>query len=315
MGYIYKIYNSINGKIYIGQTVHEIDIRFKQHVNAAKRNNKSNIALYNAMNKYGSENFYIEMIEQCNNEQLDEREIYWISFYNSYNEGYNMTLGGDGGKTIPTAIHREINGTPIQQYNLDGDFIAEYISSGDAAEQTGTQQTEINRCCTRTRNTYSANGFIWKRKDDHTSIDVWVKENKIKNGRRAVEQYNLNGDFIQTYNCIMDAKKAIGISLNSGQISLCCNKHNKSAYGYIWKFADDPTPIDELINIQNPKMVFPREVKQYDLNDNLINVFSSIKEASRQYSPTQSSTCISEACNGKQKTAYGYVWKFKENIL
>jgi len=47
-----------------------------------------------AIHKYGKENFIIEEIEKCNQELLNEREKYWISFYNSYENGYNSTLGG-----------------------------------------------------------------------------------------------------------------------------------------------------------------------------------------------------------------------------
>ena len=238
MAYIYKIYNDINEKVYIGQTKHEIHIRFKEHIKAAKSNSRKNVVLYKAMRKYGIENFHIEMIEECSEDKLDEKEIYWISFYDSYNKGYNMTLGGGGGQTLPTAIHRKINGTPIQQYDLDGNFIAEYISSGEAAEQTNTQQDEINRCCVRSRNAYSANNFIWKRKYDDTPIEIWVEANKRKMGRKIVEQYDLNDDLIQTYPSIAEASKAISPTGNHACISNACNGKRKTAYGYKWKFKD-----------------------------------------------------------------------------
>ena len=52
--------------------------------------------LYNAMNKYGPENFSIEQIEECNSDIVNEQEIYWIEFYGSFKNGYNATFGGDG---------------------------------------------------------------------------------------------------------------------------------------------------------------------------------------------------------------------------
>ena len=72
---IYKIQNLINGKIYIGQSVH-IQARFNQHKNEAKNGNTR--PLYNAIRKYGIENFSFEIIEECSKEMLNEREIYWI---------------------------------------------------------------------------------------------------------------------------------------------------------------------------------------------------------------------------------------------
>lgn len=96
MGAIYKITNKINGKIYIGKTERENpEIRWQEHLRHA---NKLDLPLYRAINKYGKENFCFEVIEQCNNFQLDEREIYWIAYHNSYGEkGYNCTGGGEGG--------------------------------------------------------------------------------------------------------------------------------------------------------------------------------------------------------------------------
>ena len=88
---IYKITNKINGKIYIGQSKN-IFKRWSEHRYEAKNNDKP---LYKAFRKYGIENFTFEIIEICNIEQLNEREIFWTKFYNSYNNGYNLTPGGD----------------------------------------------------------------------------------------------------------------------------------------------------------------------------------------------------------------------------
>lgn len=87
-GYIYKTTNLYNNKIYIGQ--HRSD-KFDSSYYG------SGIILCNIMNKYGTDNFRCELIEECNSEQeLNEREIYWISYYNStdYSIGYNLMLGG-----------------------------------------------------------------------------------------------------------------------------------------------------------------------------------------------------------------------------
>lgn len=94
MGYIYKITNQINNKVYIGQTVKSLQKRFTQHKNNSNKEYFSQIVLYKAFNKYGIENFFFEEIEQVPNELLDEREKYWIEYYDSYFNGYNSTLGG-----------------------------------------------------------------------------------------------------------------------------------------------------------------------------------------------------------------------------
>lgn len=99
--YIYKITNKINNKIYIGQVYNKtIYDRFERHIKEANYNSKS--YLCRAITKYGSENFTCELIDTAKNlQELNQKEIYWIAYYNSTNKkiGYNLTPGGDGGNT------------------------------------------------------------------------------------------------------------------------------------------------------------------------------------------------------------------------
>lgn len=89
--WIYKITNSINNKVYIGQSKNPIR-RYKEHI--AEAGKTDTIGLYAAMRKYGINNFKIEIIEGPIN-NYNEREIYWIKQYDSFNNGYNLTIGGD----------------------------------------------------------------------------------------------------------------------------------------------------------------------------------------------------------------------------
>lgn len=91
---IYKITNLINNKVYIGQTTRTLAKRWKSH--CAKDN--SNRPVGNAVLKYGLDNFKVEEIENCLTiEQLNDRESYWISYYNSTDKklGYNLCSGGN----------------------------------------------------------------------------------------------------------------------------------------------------------------------------------------------------------------------------
>ena len=98
---IYKITNKINNKIYIGKVYNRSVIeRFKRHCNDAKPDARSSVD--RAIYKYGKENFIVEVIDKVNSlDELDNKEKFWISKYNSIdkNIGYNLTLGGDGGNT------------------------------------------------------------------------------------------------------------------------------------------------------------------------------------------------------------------------
>lgn len=96
MGFIYKIKNNINNKLYIGKTERSIEERWNEHCRHASL--YPNIPLYKAILKYGKDNFSITLLEECNNQIIDEREIYWINYYNTYTgDGYNCTGGGEGG--------------------------------------------------------------------------------------------------------------------------------------------------------------------------------------------------------------------------
>ena len=96
MAIIYSI-ESPSGKKYIGQTKQRLSKRISQHFIASKNTNITR-PLYKAMRKYAREDFKIEIIEECSPDILDERESYWIQFYNTMIEGYNLTSGGETSK-------------------------------------------------------------------------------------------------------------------------------------------------------------------------------------------------------------------------
>lgn len=88
---IYRIVNKNNGKIYIGQS-NDITRRFAEHKRIGE---KSRIPVDSAIQKYGKENFIYEILEECSIEILNQREEYWIKFYNAVENGYNCSNGGN----------------------------------------------------------------------------------------------------------------------------------------------------------------------------------------------------------------------------
>lgn len=94
-GIIYKITNKVNGKSYIGQTRYTIEFRWKQH-----QHKKDNTYFHNAIHKYGVDNFNIEILEECNIEELNQKEIFYIAKYDTFKNGYNLTIGGDGNRRL-----------------------------------------------------------------------------------------------------------------------------------------------------------------------------------------------------------------------
>lgn len=92
---IYKIENMINHKIYVGQS-QDIHKRFMRHKNDLNSNRSFNSHLQRSWNKYGENNFSFEILEVCNIDDLDCREMFWIEKLDAYRNGYNMTVGGGG---------------------------------------------------------------------------------------------------------------------------------------------------------------------------------------------------------------------------
>ncbi len=95
-GIIYKATNKLNGKIYIGQTIRDLEQRKKDHISKSKRN-KPACYFHRAIKKYGIESFDWEILDRCNSKhELDDLEFYYIKYYGTYYNGYNSTMGGEG---------------------------------------------------------------------------------------------------------------------------------------------------------------------------------------------------------------------------
>ena len=94
-GSIYHIFNTINGKCYIGQTWRAVEVRWRQH--CAK--NRQCIKLANAIQKHGKEAFVVSVLTKdlTTQENMDRAEIYWIKYFNSVDAGYNLKEGGGRG--------------------------------------------------------------------------------------------------------------------------------------------------------------------------------------------------------------------------
>lgn len=207
MAYIYKITNTINGKIYIGQTVQSIKNRWKQHVNEAYAEAKC-AHLHAAIRKYGENNFNIEVIESCPQELLDEREIYWIKELDTINVGYNLTSGGKG-------TNKEIDQSLLEELWDQG------LSTEQIAEQVGfTRQWVRQRLLTY---------------ENYSSEEGRARGAKTsgKSKCHSVKQFDVDGNLINTFESIKQATEMTGIN----NISRSCIKGTKAG-GYYWKYSD-----------------------------------------------------------------------------
>lgn len=217
---IYKITNTTNGKCYIGQS-RDIEARWAKHLSAYK--SSPEWELYRAFKKYGIGAFSFEVIEECTIEELNEREIYWIAHFDSFNNGYNMALGGEA-----------CNGTNdkvVYQYDLSGNFIKEYKSAHEAARENNIQFTNICKVCRGERKT--AGGFGWS----YTKTENIgpIKTKRLGDG--TVLQFTKEGEFVAEYSSAKEARRQTGI--NDSTIGLVCKGKGKTAGGFVWKYKND----------------------------------------------------------------------------
>ena len=215
IGYIYKITNLINGKMYVGQTTKTIEERFRHHKNDCFRKNKSsyNYPLYNAMRKYGIENFEIEELECCDISLLDEREIFWIKFFNTFYNGYNATLGGKGGHTL----------------NLDEKIIVEKYKKYGTMKKVAKEYN-----CSKD----TIKNILMKH-----NICITPSTKHAKNKGLTVQRFSKTNVLLEEYTTLVDAGQwAINNNLTKSTIPRYAGMsikraiiENKSCFGFIWK--------------------------------------------------------------------------------
>lgn len=295
--------------MYIGKTKYNIETRYKQHLQKANED-KILYPLYKAMRKYGIENFTVEEIEKIDNEEkLNEREKYWIEYYDTYikhGKGYNCTLGGEGNSTIDENEVYELwdEGYGIQQ-------ISDILHNDRSAIRNVLKQYDDY--------IYVKENNIFHRKIPNVNEQDEVVNNCSRKGRgkdkkkrkvtyryhhKRILQYDLKGNYLNKFLNMHDAERKTGVSAKN--IHLAVNHKQKHAGNYQWRFEDDkdiPTDISQEIKI------YKQKVKQIDkTNNKIINVFESAAEASRITGIN--SICIREVCHGDRITAGGFKWEY-----
>jgi group I intron endonuclease len=236
---IYKI-TSPSEKSYIGQSK---NIHYRFHIYRILHC-KNQTKLYNSLKKYGPENHIFEIIEECSLDQLDEREIYWINYFNSTSKGLNLKEGGCFGKhseETKNKISKTKKGTIINK------SWALNISNG----RKGLKHSNETKDKIKQSNTNKIVSEETKLKQrlqklgTKRSIESKLKQGKSMKGKsqpksfydkkdKPILQYDLNGEFIKEWKSITEANNVLKI--DKGSISNCINmKRQKTAGGFIWK--------------------------------------------------------------------------------
>lgn len=143
---IYKVTNKINNKVYIGQTTLSLDERRKYHYKESRRKNDTTY-FHNALNKYHYEDFVWEILEDNidNIDTLNEKEIYYISKYNSTdrNVGYNLKAGGNGGGINSDFTKKKIGITTKEKWK-NPEIVKKMIEGLKKGTETAKKQALTN---------------------------------------------------------------------------------------------------------------------------------------------------------------------------
>jgi group I intron endonuclease len=234
---IYKTTNLINRKIYIGKDKHNDP----KYLGSGK-------SLHYAIKKYGRENFQKEILEYCESENhMAEREMIWIHKFNSTDRtiGYNMTEGGAGGNT-------RINYTKHQldeyKTKLSTGVRNSEKYTNSVKNKTGISRPEHSK---KLKELYAIGKIIphnlgkvpseeTRRKISAANSGKTLSEghrDKIASSKyKAIDQFDINGIFIKTYQSIKHASD----ENNTGRDSIygCCIGKYKQGGGYKWKYSD-----------------------------------------------------------------------------
>lgn len=281
MGYIYMISNNYDTNVYIGQTRRPAETRWKEHIYAATHGGDS--YMYRAMNKHGIENFFFEIIENVQDDKLNEREVYWISHYNSYHSGYNLTMGGGGLSYI-----EESEKIKVRKLWDDG-YPFKFICNNVDISPTSVQKVLLDY-------------------GNYTQEESKHRGYQITRTHRPVAQYDNNGNFVELYPLISEAAKKYGIPREN--IWDACNYQNRRAAGYMWRYVDDEGNYPKSIKPFKPKS--QKTIGIFDKKDgSLIAVYPSVIETCEATGFDKSN--IVAVCRGRKKSCYGFIFKYMED--
>lgn len=274
-GVIYK-YTSPSGKVYIGQTTNE---RHRRATWFCTKRRYAGRAINRARAKYGPENFTYEVLykklflnKNIATAELDRWETYFIGMYNSYVNGYNNSLGG----STPRGFKKSEKSIKKMSLALRG--------RKQSKEEIDKRRAKLKGI-------------------KHSKEAIANRKRLLRSSGRLkrVGQYDKNGRLVKVWSCIAEAAETLDIiDKNIYRATNTLGKYKE----YYWRlFRGDS-------KIQKKDYICGTSVDQYTLDGDYIRTFPSMSAAVR-FIGAHNSSNISACCRGKCKSAYGFIWKYK----
>jgi len=283
MSHIYKILNILNDKLYVGQSKVDPEIHWRNYKYGAthhKKYNKLGRPILGALIKHGFENFKYEVIEECSDEQLNDRERYWIAKLNTNirmgGYGYNLTVGGQDFYTRKPQTHKK----PTPETNE------------------------------KIRQAHKYRSHVGWRKAPYTDEEIQNRSQGANQQKVRIERWSTDGQFLELH----DSRSAVQIWLSEQGLTKATQRvipvkigHVMLSHGFYWRVAGD--------DVHVPKVKTKSSwiaVDQLSLNGNIVATFSSIKHAVlalKELGIGAHKDTIKACLTGEKETAYGFKWQ------
>lgn len=294
---IYRHLCTITNKSYIGQTKDSIEERAGKNGYRYKR---SSPKFNHAIQKYGWNAFTHEILEEniLDQKTANLKEQYWIAYYDTINNGYNILPGGQ--------IDNSKLWNKIYQLDLNKNILNVFASAADAnrtlfpTAKKGYAR-EIRKCCKGIRS--NVKGFYFCFAKDFDTYEF----KHAKYSTNVILQLDKNKQILNRFNTLVEAAELTQININ--HIKACCDKERNIAGNYFWCYEIDfdTYKIPERKDWPKAKMI-----NQIDIQTNkIIHTYVSANIASKETGISRGN--INTCCRGQLKSAGGYKWEFAEN--
>lgn len=237
-GIIYCATNIINDKKYIGQTIRDLTVRKREHISQAR--NDGELIIHQAIRKYGEESFEWSIIDQAyNQEDLDEKEIYWIDYYNCYGDGgYNGALGGQFNLSdCPDEMSAMRGGREFLVFDLEGNFVGSKISQTAFADEIGVSVKTVNHILMGRKN--STKGYVLFFKDQFSEEKLRDKIKQIEDIHIPFAVFAKDWSLVGIWDNKMVCAEEIDLTRRSIQRQLNSNASKKRPRKYRLYYLED----------------------------------------------------------------------------
>ena len=268
---VYMYTNKISGRRYVGIT-NNLERRYKEHLRHSTQ------LIDKKIKEYGIDNFDFEILFIGTYDECKIKEQEYIEQYETmvYQNGYNVTKGGDGvvgykhseetkklyseqrsGENHWKYGKNNVGGHEILQFDLDFNLIQTWPSMSEISRQLGYNSNNISNCCNNKLIKYK--GFIWVRKSDYFEgyLEKYKSRAKCTSSDRSVLQYDFDGNLVNKF---ISCRQA-GDSLGKGSVSTAASGRDSQLHGYIWIYESEFT--EELLQDRIERAKSSSKYKQY----------------------------------------------------